>query len=104
MSRYELLSRPGKAVKVIVGWDPPLMTFFATVDKGQNGRGRILWLGSTEKECQDLDTLRQAIGEWADLPEGIAENLDRDRENSQPPSPLQQAGLAFAAALRRTAS
>lgn len=103
MSRYELLSKPGKAVKVMVGWDPPLMTYFATVDTGLDGRGRILWVGCTERECQDLDTLRQTIAEWAELPPGIAEKLELDRKQSRPPSPLQQAGLAFAAALRRPA-
>lgn len=102
MSRYQLLPKPGKAVKVMVGWDPPMETYFATVDNGLQGKGRLLWMGGEPKECQDLDQLRSAIAEWADIPAGIAENLARDRTTSHPPTQLQRAGLDFVASLRRS--
>lgn len=84
MSRHEIRPRdPGH--KVIVGWDPPLQTFYAQVinrrsEKRHSDPKFILWLGCQMNEFPDIESLRHRLRDFAYLSTEIRAKLRADKE------------------------
>lgn len=92
MSRFQLISKlPGTTVHV--GWDNPLQTFFAQVQKvgskATDDPQTVLWIGTEPSECLDIQDLKEHIQGWADLPPGTAAELERQRDKARVPTRLQ---------------
>lgn len=70
--------------EVVVGWDPPLGTFFAQVFSNPNAEHPLLWLGTRPRQYETLDRLLQALPRGlhpdAELRAILAE--DQQREGS----------------------
>lgn len=77
MSRHELPAADG--FEVVVGWDPPLGTFFAQVwDRRvdeDDPAAEVLWIGCTPGEIRDPQTVCDAVTRWARVPDGLAREL-----------------------------
>lgn len=84
MSRHEIEAFD-PLNKVIVGWDPPLQTFFAQVidrkaeEAGDDDEKFVLWEGCTLREIQHVDDLGDALRHHADLTPEIRLALDEDK-------------------------
>ena len=78
---------------VVVGWDNPLRTYFAQVDR-VNGEC-ILWIGSGERECPTAEGLVMPLAPFADLQTPTIEQLRADRlaDIDRGPTELQRAWL-----------
>lgn len=87
MSRYEISAvQPG--FKVVVGWDNPMQTFFATVHKRRRTTP-LRWVGQTPSECLDLHQLAEAVAPWASIPVQIGAALEAERDTAPAPTLLQ---------------
>lgn len=85
MSRHEIAARD-PAHKVIVGWDHPLLTFFAQViDRAKEDAGDddkfMLWVGTRPRELYEIADLARAIRKYADLEPGIRAKLYGDKDD-----------------------
>jgi hypothetical protein len=84
MSRHQIRPRdPGH--KVIVGWDHPLLTYFAQViDRAKEAAGEdekfVLWIGCSLREICEMDDLRQRIKAFAYIPADIGARLYGDKD------------------------
>jgi hypothetical protein len=79
MSRYEIpLTQEG--LTCVVGWDPPLGTFFAQVyrDVGHD-RHWQLWVGTEMEELPTVEDLSMAIGGTARLSVSLRQQLTSDQ-------------------------
>lgn len=80
MSRHVIPALPDAGnVEVVVGWDPPLNTFFAhitdlTVDE-DDPAAELLWIGTDYAEIHDLRRVRSALAPWAEIPDEIERAL-----------------------------
>ncbi len=80
MSRYFVPARD-KKYKVVLGWDPPLNTYFAQVydhSITDEDEQLILWEAGTPKPIHDLDQLAWLVYEYAEVPQDILTKLYRD--------------------------
>lgn len=83
MSRYELKPRPGNGViRVVIGWDRPLQTFFAQVftptdDEPEEGEATI-WLGTEPGELPTPELAIRVAEAYAEIPETLAATLAAD--------------------------
>jgi hypothetical protein len=84
VSRYELPSAlpAGDRIEVVVGWDPPLKTFFAQVwdrtkDEDEPG-AELLWIGCSPRELNDVQQVMDAVAPWAKMPDPVKRALYRD--------------------------
>ena len=83
MSQHEIAGHR-LGFKVIVGWDQPLLTYFVHVfDAGWKREGPTIWLGDRPRELYDLDDLKRAIRQHADLPQELLVTLHRDRDEGR---------------------
>lgn len=95
MSRHEIAARDPNHI-VTVGWDNPMQTFFAQVERQQDDddpRDPILfWLGTGEAECITPYDLVAPLAPYAVLDaETIRElNIDRFACLDRRPTPLQR--------------
>ena len=99
-SRHEIPARqPGWCV--VVGWDNPMMTFFAEVERIQAADDArdptLLWLGSSPGEVARPEDLAGPLAPYAELTaEHIAElRADRAADADRGPTALQRAMLAI---------
>ncbi len=80
MSRYELPTSDG--LEAIVGWDPPMSTFFAQVwDRTKDEDdpdAELLWVGCTPREMNDIQQVMDAVKPWAKIPDATKRALCRD--------------------------
>ncbi len=84
MSRYHIIPRqPG--LTCVVGWDPPLGTFFAQV-RTHPGAGipprEVLWVGTDIAELGTLEALMQTLAPYATLPEDVRRSLEADQHTT----------------------
>ena len=91
MSRYRMETG---VFTVIVGWDPPLDTYFAQVwdprlQEHLDG-GCVYWIGTHPGGIKTIEALQGAISSYVMLPREITAQLRRDQAESKPPTPLQQ--------------
>lgn len=80
MSRYTIVSQQPNYT-CVVGYDPPLGTFFAQVRTNQRRRQfqELLWVGTTVQEILSVSALAQAIAEYAIIPVDICQQLETDQ-------------------------
>ncbi len=92
MSRYTItVTGQGRTdPEAVIGYDPPLRTFFVQAFPHEVTDDPALWLGAYDQEFEALDELHSAaLAEGYDfmpLPAGVADQLtaDKARENSRP--------------------
>lgn len=94
MSRYVLPKEKDSDSTFIVGWDPPLGTFFAqeeafTVYEGEDV---VWWIGYQPREIPTLAELRaQLLVKGQVIPQDIDDRLREDEQAAWTPGPLQRA-------------
>jgi hypothetical protein len=78
---------------VIVGWDNPLMTFFAQVFNPSiedDDEACLLWIGTAPEAIPTVAALQVQLADWATIPTDIVDRLLRDQQAATPPTPLQR--------------
>jgi hypothetical protein len=93
MSRYTItVTRNGRFdPDAVIGYDPPLRTFFLQAFPDEGDDDLALWLGTSDREYETLDALRVAARsrgfDVMPLPEDIAARLSADfaTEAHRPP-------------------
>ena len=99
MSRYEIQDSRGR--DAVVGWDPPLQTFFLQGDFiGEDGREREvpgIWIGGFPEEISTVETLSDVIHEklGVDLPPTLRDQLMQDQILSEPQTESQRAAISW---------
>jgi hypothetical protein len=87
MSRHEIPAR-NPAHKVIVGWDHPLLTYFAQVidwtkeDAGEDGKF-VLWVGCSLREVYEIEDLERRLYRYAELSRKISSTLYSDKDEGR---------------------
>jgi hypothetical protein len=105
MSRHELAPHPDHgATTVTVGWDAPLDTYYVQVFAGDSV---LLWYGTSPHEVADPRVVLTAARLYADLPDGLAEQLIADRAAegdrfSSRPAPVRSMIIEAGSSIRRT--
>ena len=92
MSRSRI-SAPQPGLTVIVGWDNPLLTFFAQVfdpSIEEDADACLLWIGTAPGAIPTVAALQAQLTGWATIPPDIVDRLVRDQHAATPPTPLQQ--------------
>ena len=75
--------------KVIVGWDPPLQTFFVQVidrkaeEAGDDDEKFVLWEGCSMREIGELDDLADVLRHHAELTPEIRTALGADKDEDR---------------------
>jgi len=94
MSRHRIASDP---TEIIVGWDPPLRTYFLQIiDPAKSEEEElVLWLGVTPGALPAVEDLVVALAPYAVLPVEFARKLETEKAESLPPTPLQQAVIGM---------
>ena len=91
MSRYSIRTQDPHFTAV-VGWDNPLVTFFAQVfdpSIEEDAEACLLWIGTAPEAIPTVAALQAQLTGWAAIPPDIADRLVRDQQNATPPTPLQ---------------
>ena len=91
MSRHDVPAR-APDLTVVVGWDGPLQTFFAQVDRqipGTEESKTVLWIGTRQREIADAAQLAAPLAPFAELTDCLLRQLRADEATSPPPTPLQ---------------
>jgi hypothetical protein len=83
MSRHVV--RDDEQFRVVVGWDPPLQTYFAHVhDLSKDEEDEIvLWQGTKPDELPTPNVVATTIKEWAQLSDEVFIALCWDKEQNQ---------------------
>jgi hypothetical protein len=104
MSRYSIPAQD-PALTVIVGWDNPLLTFFAQVfdpSIEEDDEADLLWIGTALQAIPTVAALQTQLTGWATLPPDIVDRLTRDQQAATPPTPLQRWALQLLAGTGET--
>jgi len=92
MSRY-VLPAHDPTLRVTVGWDPPLQTFFAQVVRpttAPHADGRLVaWIGTRTQEIPSVVQLGRQLAAYAAIPPATQARLAREQRASRPPTALQ---------------
>ena len=89
MSRHEI---PGitPGLKVVVGWDNPLQTFFAQVLRpGDENDDILLWLGTTWEEHPTPEGLVGPLAPYAQLDTDLLAELRLDQAETAAEEPTE---------------
>jgi hypothetical protein len=94
MSRYDLESKIA-GIKVAVGWDRPLNTYFGIVTEDKDddyGDSVIIWVGTNNGEIHRPEDLQPVLSAYASIPADILTRLRIDRAETLDTgnSPLQR--------------
>jgi hypothetical protein len=84
MSRITITTPPPYAYGV-VGYDPPLGTFFAQLYRQRGARRRaslVRWVGTDLQELPTIDALVQALADVMPIPAAIQQQLLHDQQAS----------------------
>ena len=95
MSRYRIPAQDPR-LTVIVGWDNPLVTFFAQVFDAsieEDEEADLLWIGTAPQAIPTVAVLQAQLADWATIPADIVDRLTRDQQAATPPTPLQRWAL-----------
>lgn len=81
MSRYDIKALDDTHT-VVVGWDPPLNSFFAQVKViGADEEAEpVLWVGATAPQIHDIAELRQLLAPYAVIPSSVYAHLVNDSD------------------------
>ncbi|MGY4295339.1 hypothetical protein ACVWXN_003434 [Bradyrhizobium sp. i1.4.4] len=87
MSRHEIQAFD-PVNTVIVGWDPPLQTFFAQVkssllEKTDPDDPFLLWVGCSLREIDSVDGLVAALRGFANIDAEICKTLYDDKDEGR---------------------
>jgi hypothetical protein len=84
---------------VTVGWDDRLQTYYGQVeDRGSNGSredGLPLRLGGRPRELPSVYALRNALSAWAEIPEDVWTELERDGHTAAAEAPSGSGSYAL---------
>ena len=97
MSRYNIPAH-NAALTVTVGWDNPLVTFFAQAfdpSVEDEAEADLLWIGTALREIPTVAALQAQLTGWAMIPPAIVDRLTRDQQAAALPTPLQRWALQF---------
>ena len=88
MSRHCISKEP---LEIVVGWDPPLQTFFLQISDLTKDEGNefVLWLGTYPGELPTIESLTDGLAPYAALTEELVQQLEAEKAGSTKPSPLQ---------------
>ena len=92
MSRYCFPAHDPRFT-VVVGWDNPLVTFFAEVFDpliDDEDEASVLWIGTAPQAMPTVATLQAQLVGWATIPAALVAHLTREQEAATPPTPLQR--------------
>ncbi|CAM5323205.1 hypothetical protein ATER59S_00157 [Aquamicrobium terrae] len=93
MSRYTITvtSNDRSDPDAVIGYDPPLRTFFLQAFPDESGDDLALWLGTRDREYETIDALLAAARsrgfDFMPLPEDVAAQLAEDlaKDAARPP-------------------
>jgi hypothetical protein len=92
MSRY-VLPAHDRTLRVTVGWDPPLQTFFGQVVRPATAPHAddtlVAWLGTRAQEISSVAQLCRQLAAYAVIPRATQARLAREQRESRPPTALQ---------------
>jgi hypothetical protein len=92
MSRY-VLPAHDPTLRVTVGWDPPLQTFFGQVVRPTRVPSAddtlVIWLGTRAQEIPSVAQLGRQLAAYAVIPRATQAQLAREQRASRPPTALQ---------------
>jgi len=87
LSRHEI---PGFSLanKIVIGWDPPLQTFFVQViDRKAELADRddkfILWLGTSLREIYEVEQLARVVSLFAHVTPAMRATLYADKDEAR---------------------
>jgi hypothetical protein len=94
MSRYTItVTSDGRSdPEAVIGYDPPLRTFFLQAFADESGDNLALWLGTSDREFETVDALHAAARsrgfDFMPLPEDVAAQLADDfaKDVERPPN------------------
>jgi len=92
MSRYSIPATD-PALICVVGYDPPLETYFAQVEDPNDPDETTairLWLGCAPQALPTVAQLQEHLSGWAVMPQDVWAQLIADKSAAAPPTPLQQ--------------
>jgi hypothetical protein len=94
MSRY-IIPASVTRYHVVVGWDPPLATFFGevwdpTVPDEDDDAACVLWAGATLGALPTVDALQMCLAAFATIPADVVARLHQDCATTPPRSLLQE--------------
>ncbi|MBN9244854.1 MAG: hypothetical protein J0I98_18885 [Mesorhizobium sp.] len=84
MSRYTItvIGNGGSDPDAVIGYDPPLRTFFLQAFPDESGDDLALWLGTSDREFETVDALHAAARsrgfDFMPLPKDVALLLAED--------------------------
>jgi len=83
MSRYTFTGNKPQ-LKIVVGWDRPLQTYFAQVwDGGKLERGDLLlWAGAGPPPVPTVDALAELLGPFGGIPADVVAQLRNEEKKS----------------------
>jgi hypothetical protein len=89
MSRHHVTTEP---FEIVVGWDPPLQTFFLQIlDLTRDEEQEIfLWLGRQPGELPTVADLEAALASHATLTPELRQTLEEEKARSTKPTALQR--------------
>lgn len=92
MSRYTI---PGsKSIHtIVIGYDPPLQTYFAQVYDLSRPTGEdhaVGWFGTQPSAIRTVEQLQYLLRNYATLTKEQCAALQQDQDGAAPPTPLQQ--------------
>lgn len=85
MSRITIPLSPPYA-SCVVGYDPPLRTFFAQVYQRRGARGPttlVRWIGTDLQELPTIEALIAAVADVVTLPADVQRQLRHDQQDQQ---------------------
>ena len=92
MSRY-VLPAYDRTLRVTVGWDPPLQTFFGQVVRPTRVPSTcgavVAWIGTRAQEIPSVAQLCRQLAAYAAIPRATQARLAREQRESRPPTALQ---------------
>jgi hypothetical protein len=92
MSRYTIASHDPR-YEVIVGWDPPMRTYFGqvfvTTIEEDDDAACVLWVGLEVQALTTVAALQDALQAYATLSAAVVAQLEHDQVHTPPPSALQ---------------
>lgn len=97
MSRHSIPAR-SLGYSVVVGWDPPLMTFFAQVEEenpADEDDAVVLWLGGQDREYTRPEDMIEPLAPYAELTPDMIEALRADRAATLDTAPTSLQRVRF---------
>jgi hypothetical protein len=92
MSRY-VLPAHDRTLRVTVGWDPPLQTFFGQVVRPATAPHAddtlVVWIGTRAQEIPSVAQLGRQLAASAAMPRAMQARLAREQRARRPPTALQ---------------